>query len=90
MYKVKRGNDMGIQIENNEILDFVEYVDSFYNPVTGVFPIEGATVKAITEAIKTYVGVIQWGQKITWGGGDSVDREFVRDIIIKNGGVVIE
>jgi hypothetical protein len=74
---------MGIQIENSEILDFVEYVDSFYNPVTGVFPIKGVTTKKITEAIKTYVGVIQWGQKITWGGGDSVDREFVRDIILE-------
>jgi hypothetical protein len=76
---------MGIQIENNEILDFVEYVDSFYNPATGVYPIKGATVKAITEAVKTYIG-----EASTWGDGDSVDREFVRDIIIKNGGVVIE
>jgi len=84
VYKVERGNDMA-QIENNEILDFVEYVDSFYNPVNGVFPIEGATVEAITKAIKIYVG-----EASTWGGGDSVDREFVRDIIIKNGGVVIK
>jgi hypothetical protein len=83
VYKVERGNDMGIQIENSEIIDFVEYVNEFYNPETGVFPIEGATVKAITEAIKIYVS-----EASTWGGGDSVDREFVRDIIIKNGGVV--
>jgi hypothetical protein len=85
VYKVERGNDMGIQIENSEIIDFVEYVNEFYNPVTGVFPIEGATVKAITEAIKIYVS-----EASTWGGGDSVDREFVRDIIIKNGGVVVK
>jgi len=78
---------MAIQIENNEILDFVEYVDSFYNPVTGVFPIKGATVKAITEAVKTYVGA--GISSFVWGGGDSVDREFVRDIIIKNGGEII-
>ena len=71
---------MAIQIENNEILDFVEYVDSFYNPVTGVFPIEGATIEVITKAIKTYIGGIR--QATTWGGGDSVDREFVRDIIL--------
>ena len=73
------------KIENNEILDFVEYVDSFYNPVTGVFPIKGATVKAITEAVKTYIG-----EASTWGDGDSVDRERVRDIIIKNGGEIIK
>jgi hypothetical protein len=88
VYKVERGNDMGIQIENSEILDFVEYVNEFYNPETGVFPIEGATVKAITEAIKIYVGGIH--QESTWGGGDSVDRERVRDIIIQHGGVVIK
>ena len=50
---------MAIQIENNEILDFVEYVDTFYNPVNGVFPIKGATIKVITEAIKTYIGQIE-------------------------------
>jgi hypothetical protein len=73
---------MGIQIENNEILDFVEYVDSFYNPETGVFPIKNASIEVITKAIKTYVGGIH--QVVTWGGGDSVDRERVRDIILQN------
>jgi hypothetical protein len=68
------------QIENNEILDFVEYVDTFYNPVNGVFPIKGATIEVITKAIKSYVAGIH--QQSTWGGGDSVDREFVRDIIL--------
>ena len=72
---------MTIQIKNNEILDFVEYVDTFYNPKTGVFPIKGATIKVITEAIKTYIGEIV--EETTWGGGDSVDREFVRDIILE-------
>jgi hypothetical protein len=74
---------MAIQIENNEILDFVEYVYEFYNPA-GVFPIKGATVKAITDAIKAYIGGLEKAEQ--WGGGDSVDREFVRDIIIKNVG----
>jgi hypothetical protein len=73
---------MTIQIKNNEILDFVEYVDSFYNPVNGVFPIKGASIEVITKAIKTYVGTIH--QETTWGGGDSVDRERVRDIILQN------
>ena len=72
---------MAIQIENNEILDFVEYVDSFYNPVTGVYPIKGATVEVITKAIKTYIGTVAEGD---WVGGDSVDRERVRDIILQN------
>ena len=78
---------MAIQIENSEILDFVEYVDFFYNPVTGIFPIKGASIEGITKAIKTYVGTIH--QETTWGGGDSVDRERVRDIILQNGGEII-
>ena len=73
---------MTIQIQNSEVLDFVEYVDSFYNPVTGVFPIKGASIEVITKAIKIYVGTIH--QETTWGGGDSVDRERVRDIILQN------
>ena len=43
---------MFTQIDNNEVIDFVEYVDSFYNPKTGVFPIKGATLEVITKAIK--------------------------------------
>lgn len=68
---------MTVQIENSEILDFVEYVDTFYNPQTGVFPIKGVTTEIITKAIKSYID-----SKPQWGGGDSVDREFVRDIIL--------
>lgn len=72
---------MRTQIDNNEILDFVEYVDSFYNPTTGIYPIGGATVEVITKATKAYVGSLEEGR--TWGGGDSVDRERVRDIIFQ-------
>jgi hypothetical protein len=72
---------MTTQIDNNEILDFVEYVDTFYNPVTGVYPIGGATVEVITKATKAYVGSLN--NETTWGGGDSVDRERVRDIIFQ-------
>jgi hypothetical protein len=72
---------MTVQIQNNEILNFVEYVDSFYNPVTGIYPIKGATVEVITKAIKTYIETDCQGD---WVGGDSVDRERVRDIILQN------
>jgi len=82
------------KIENNEVLDFVEYVHTFYNPETGVFPIKGATVEEITKAIKTYIKnvyqPVEGWELDTWGGGDSVDRERVRDIIIQNGGEIIK
>jgi len=63
-----------------ELLDFVEYVDSFYNPVTGLYPIGGASVAVITQAIGDYIGSLS--DNHSWGGGDSVDRERVRDIIL--------
>ena len=74
---------MFTQIDNNEVIDFVEYVDSFYNPKTGVFPIKGATLEVITKAIKAYVGSTNayYGG---WAGGDSTDRERVRDLILQN------
>lgn len=64
-----------------EILSFVEYVDSFYNPVTGLYPIGGATVGVITKAIEDYINSLDRAE--AWGGGDSLDRERVRDIIFQ-------
>lgn len=72
---------MTTQVAEKEILDFVEYVDSFYNPVSGIYPIGGATVGVITKAIKAYIASLE--EDRTWGGGDSVDRERVRDIIFQ-------
>lgn len=63
-----------------EVCDFVEYVDSFYNEKTGIYPIEGLTTGKLVQAIKTYLDSLNRAEQ--WGGGDSVDREFVRDIIL--------
>ena len=79
------------KIENKEILEFVNYVNEFYNPETGIYPIKGATVSAIVKAINTYIEKVFATEAIyvegftgpTWGGGDSVDGERVRDIILE-------
>ena len=70
------------QIDQNEILDFVEYVDSFYNPVKGIYPIGGLTTELLTDSIKKYLKTVN-DSTYTWGGGDSLDRERVRDIILQ-------
>jgi len=78
---------------------FVEYVLSFYakdarwNPV---YPEVGMTVLGAVQAVKEYLSGYypcikeNWieleGKKIPthiWGGGDSIDREIVRDIFLK-------
>ena len=74
---------MKVEIQNNEVLDFVEYVDSFYNPVTGVYPIKGATLPVIIKAVKKYVESAN-AYEGGWVGGDTVDRERVRDLILQN------
>lgn len=70
------------QITTNQLLEFVEYVDSFYNPVTGIYPIAGANVAVVTQAIKTYLDLLQTDDAQIWGDGDSLDRERVRDIML--------
>ena len=61
---------------------FVSYVWSFYNHVDGVYPIEGLTKDMVVDATNKYIADL--GDDITWGGGDSIDRERVRDIILED------
>ena len=64
--------------------NFISYVDSFYNVKSGIYPIKGLTLKMIIAAVYKYYHDICDGNWITWGGGDSLDRERVRDIILED------
>ena len=61
--------------------NFISYVDSFYNAKSGIYPIKGLTLKMIIIAVNKYMNSCD--ETITWGGGDSLDRERVRDIILE-------
>jgi len=63
--------------------NFISYVDSFYNVKSGLYPIKGLTLKMIVAAVYEYYHECddKWS---TWGGGDSLDRERVRDIILED------
>ena len=63
----------------NQICDFVAYVDSFYNEKSGLYPIKGMTNSMVIKAVQKHIGIV--GQDFC---GDSVDREWVRDIILKD------
>ena len=69
--------------------EFVEYVESFYLPTHEdvLYPIEGLTSQNIEDALDVYIERIEKGDleyvHYTWGGGDSLDRERVRDIILE-------
>ena len=62
--------------------NFISYVDSFYNVKSGIYPIKGLTLKMIIIAVNKYMNSCD--ENITWGGGDSLDRERVRDIILED------
>ena len=73
---------------NDMLTDFVDYVDSFYGQNDPLYPlvkdgqplskvdILGATEKYLTQCADDS------NELCTWGDGDSLDRERVRDILI--------
>ena len=68
--------------------EFIEYVWDFYNPNSDLYPIKGLTKKDILEALNVYQDRIiesksNNNEYYTWGDGDSLDRERVRDIILE-------
>lgn len=67
------------------ITDFVSYVDSFYNAKSGIYPIKGMTNTMVLNATKKYIASLN--DEVSWGGGDSLDRERVRDIILEDNDV---
>ena len=67
--------------------EFVDYVWSFYAPNSDLYPIKGLTKKDIFNAFYVYKHrLLKASNDInnlyTWGYGDSLDRERVRDIIL--------
>ena len=71
----------------NNLPEFVDYVWSFYNPYSDLYPIKGLEPRHVWSALYTYQERIEKGDleyvHYNWGGGDSLDRERVRDIILE-------
>ena len=70
----------------NVLNEFIDYVWDFYNPEEGLYPIKGLTKEDIVDAFNIYIERIEKGDleyvHYSWGGGDTLDRERVRDIIL--------
>ena len=71
----------------NSLDEFVDYVWSFYNPTDGLYPILNLEKEHILDAFYIYEDRILKGDleyvHYSWGDGDSLDRERVRDIILE-------
>jgi len=73
----------------NSLQEFVDYVWSFYSPNSDLYPIKGLTKKDIFDAFYVYKHRLLKAANVTnnnytWGYGDSLDRERVRDILLEN------
>tara|TARA_Y100001937_G_scaffold32712_1_gene46651 strand:- start:20 stop:277 length:258 start_codon:yes stop_codon:yes gene_type:complete len=72
------------------IQEFVDYVDSFYGVNDPLYPMMSAETKQpltkfdIQRATETYLTLCldEANKLCTWGDGDSLDRERVRDILL--------
>ncbi len=64
--------------------EFLDYVESFYLPSHPdvLYPIDNLTREEIALATLNYLDLCEEGTHVTWGNGDSLDRERVRDLII--------
>ena len=75
---------------NDMLTDFVKYVDSFYGVVDPLYPMMNKETGQPLNTVDIYCATQNYLDRcvdffkngITWGGGDSLDRERVRDILL--------
>jgi len=72
---------------NDMLVEFTDYVYSFYGAPDALYPM-GATKADILGAIYDYLHAVRTlnNERFTWGDGDSLDRERVRDFLVRNYG----
>ena len=68
---------------NDMLTEFVNYVYSFYGAPDALYPM-GVTKADILGATYDYLHAVNQvnNDRFTWGDGDSLDRERVRDILV--------
>ena len=77
---------------NKELKDFIDYVFSFYGDVDPVYPMRKVIGDAplnksdILDATYDYLSAFSKrnSETYSWGEGDSLDRERVRDILLQD------
>jgi hypothetical protein len=86
--KYAAGGNLSVSVSKDlsseEINSFIEYVNEFYGK-DGIYSEElngGFTLNEISKAVHDYINELSANK--TWGGGDSLDRERVREYLSKN------
>ena len=69
---------------NDMLIEFTDYVWSFYGADDALYPMNGLTRADLLSAIHDYLHMVNErnDEYFTWGDGDSLDRERVRDILV--------
>ncbi len=69
----------------SDFFEFIDYVWSFYGADDALYPIKGLTKAQVMEASWLYLQCCCYPSQpeMTWGDGDSLDRERVRDILLQ-------
>jgi hypothetical protein len=76
--------------KNPEFTKFRNYVLSFY-AYDGLYPVEGLNVEVVERTIVKYIEICSSpSRRETWGHGDSMDRERVRDLFIDRDSVKLK
>ena len=63
--------------------EFLSYCWAFYNPIDGVYPIEGLTLEAMNKACR-YVEDVGHPDGYEWGKGDTDDRTDSDDSVLRD------
>ena len=83
-----------MKISENSQSQFIDYVLDFYGQ-NGIYPLADPIIKNkfverddVLKAFKKYKSLLENARLLrttyTWGGGESLDRERVRDILLQN------
>ena len=83
-----------MKITENSQSQFIDYVLDFYDQ-GGIYPLADPIINNkfverddVLKAFKKYKSLLETARLLrttyTWGGGDSLDRERVRDILLQN------
>ena len=83
-----------MKISENSQSQFIDYVLDFYGQA-GIYPLADPVISNkfverddVLKAFEKYKGLLKTAQLLgtnyTWGDGDSLDRERVRDILLQN------
>ena len=83
-----------MKITENSQSQFIDYVLDFYGQ-GGIYPLADPIINNkfverddVLKAFKKYKSLLNTAELLqtnyTWGGGDSLDRERVRDILLQN------